>query len=130
MKFTIAIYGAPGSNQSAQSALNFATAVLAQGHEIYRLFFYADGVHNGSQLACPPQDEVNLPEQWQQLIQQNSLDAVVCIAAGLRRGIIDNTEAERYDKDSHNLRTDFELSGLGQLVDAAAQSDRLITFGN
>ncbi len=130
MKFTIAIYGAPGSSQSAQSALNFANAVLAQGHEIYRLFFYADGVHNGSQLACPPQDEANLPQQWQQLIQQNSLDAVVCIAAGLRRGVIDNTEADRYDKDSHNVRADFELSGLGQLVDAAAQSDRLITFGN
>lgn len=130
MKFTLAIYGAPSSSQSAYSALQFARAVLERGHTIYRLFFYADGVHNGSLLATPPQDEINLPEQWQQLINDHQLDAVVCIAAALRRGVLDQTEATRYDKPAANLRDNFELSGLGQFIEAAVVSDRVITFGN
>jgi tRNA 2-thiouridine synthesizing protein D len=47
----------------------------------------------------------------------------------LRRGIINATEAERYEKQGHNLTDEFVLSGLGQLVEAGLESDRLITFG-
>ena len=54
---------------------------------------------------------------------------VVCIAAALKRGILNQEEAERYEKPAHNLRDGFAISGLGQLVDAALMSDRLITFG-
>ena len=38
----------PYQHQSADSALNFARAVIAQGHEIFRVFFYHDGVNNGT----------------------------------------------------------------------------------
>ena len=130
MKYALAIYGAPGSSQSGQTALNFARALLAKGHSISRLFFYKDGVHNASQLASPPQDEQDLPEQWQALVQEHRLDAVVCIAAALRRGVIDSSEAERYQKPAHNLREHFQLSGLGQLVDASLEADRIVTFGD
>ena len=75
------------------------------------------------------QDEFDLSKAWRALQQVHSFDLVVCIAAGLKRGIIDSTEASRYDKDQHNLSNTIELSGLGQLTDASACSERLISFG-
>lgn len=129
MKFSLAIYAAPHSSQASASALNFAKALLDNGHELYRVFFYADGAHNASLLASPPQDEANIQQDWKCLADTHQLDLVVCISAALRRGIIDSKEAERYAKPSSNLEQPFELSGLGQLVDACVNSDRIITFG-
>ena len=130
MIFSLAIYGAPYSSQASDSAYRFATAALAGGHSIYRLFFYADGVHNATRLAAPPQDENNLPRAWRQLIEAHAIDSVGCIASALRRGIINGEEAERYGCDADNLAGGFEISGLGQLLDAAVRCDRLITFGD
>jgi tRNA 2-thiouridine synthesizing protein D len=104
-------------------------AALLQGHSVHRVFFYQDGVHNATNLAAPPQDEFNLQEAWQRLANDHKLDLVVCVAAALRRGILDEAEAKRYDKPSHNLASEFTISGLGQLVEAAVVSDRLISFG-
>ena len=129
MKFALTIYGAPANSQAPQSALHFARALVAGGHEIVRLFFYQDGVNTASAIAQPPQDESDLPTQWQAFIQAHDLDAVVCIAAALRRGVVDQTEAERYQLPGCNLRDGYELSGLGQLVDAALVADRVVTFG-
>lgn len=129
MIFSLAIYASP-SSQSSHSAYHFACELLKQGHSLYRVFFYHDAVNIGSTLSAPPQDEANQTARWQALSQEYSLDLVVCIAAGLRRGILDAKEAERYDKPAYNLADTFELSGLGQLVDATVHSDRLITFGH
>ncbi|WP_432473683.1 sulfurtransferase complex subunit TusD [Amphritea sp. HPY] len=129
MIFSIVITGAPYSSQSADTALRFATSALSQGHQIHRVFFYADAVHTASSLAAPPQDETNIPQNWSQLAQQHNLDLVVCIAAAVRRGIMDDNEARRYEKETGNLAENFTLSGLGQLVEAGIVSDRVITFG-
>ena len=129
MIFSIAVYSAPYSSQASYSAYQFAAAALKQGHNVHRVFFYQDGVHNATNLAAPPQDEFNLQQAWQLLAQNHNLDLVVCIAAALRRGILDEGEAKRYSKSSHNLADTFTISGLGQLVEAAAISDRLISFG-
>ena len=129
MNYTLAIYGAPQSSQAPATALAFAKAVLARGHQIHRLFFYLDGVHCATALTTPPQDEPNLPQQWQEFITANKLDAVVCIAAALRRGVIDAAEAERYGRPGHNMSEAFDLSGLGQLIESIAESDRLVSFG-
>lgn len=129
MIFSLAVYSAPYSSQASYSAYQFAVAALSQGHNLHRVFFYQDGVHNATSLAAPPQDEFNLQLAWQRLAKDHDLDLVVCIAAALRRGILDETEAKRYDKPSHNLASEFTVSGLGQLVEAAVMSDRLISFG-
>ncbi|WP_346836472.1 sulfurtransferase complex subunit TusD [Microbulbifer sp. SAOS-129_SWC] len=129
MKFSLAVYGAPHSSQSAATALRFARALLAQGHELYRVFFYGDGVHNGSALSAPPQDEADIVSGWQALQREHQLDLVVCIAAAQRRGLLSASEAKRLEKPAANLAAGFALAGLGQLADAAACSDRLITFG-
>jgi len=50
-------------------------------------------------------------------------------AAGLRRGVLDAGEAQRYQRPAANLAAGWELSGLGQLHEAAQQADRLVCFG-
>ncbi|MEJ2418878.1 MAG: sulfurtransferase complex subunit TusD [Exilibacterium sp.] len=130
MVISLAIYGAPYSSQASSSAYRFALAALRQGHRIHRLFFYADGVQNATALASPPQDEVHLQERWQQMARDYQIDMVVCVAAALRRGIINSEEAQRYQKPAANLLPGFDISGLGQLLEAAVSSDRLITFGS
>ena len=128
MKFAIALF-APAHAPSSRRALRFAQAALDGGHEIVRLFFYQDGVHRASGNVVNPQDELDLPREWREFVQQHQLDAVVCIAAALRRGVLNAEEAQRYGKPAANLDAPWELSGLGQLHEAAQLADRLISFG-
>ena len=126
--FTLIVQGAPYSSQAALSALHFCRAALAQGHQIYRLFFFQDGVHNASASIVPPQDEFHVPRAWQELIQQHKLDAVVCVASALKQGVLSDDEAARYEKAAGNVLPGFSVGGLGQLVDALRHSDRLLNF--
>jgi len=129
MNFSLLVLGAPYSDQSVSTALRFAEAVTATGNSIYRIFFFHDGVNNGNALITPPQDENNIPAQWQQLAQHHGIDLVICIASALKRGVLDNVEADRYEQSGDNLADGFNISGLGQLIDASVYSDRLVTFG-
>ncbi|MFT5578327.1 MAG: tRNA 2-thiouridine synthesizing protein D [Paraglaciecola psychrophila] len=129
MNFSLLVLGAPYSDQSVTTALRFAEAVTASGHSIYRIFFYHDGVNSANALITPPQDETNIPLRWQQLADKNGIDLVVCIASALKRGVLDKIEADRYEQAGDNLTAGFTISGLGQLIDAGAHSDRLVTFG-
>ncbi len=128
MKFAIALF-APAHAPSSRRALRFAEAVLDGGHEITRLFFYQDGVHSASANVVTPQDEPDIAREWASLLANHQLDGVVCIAAALRRGVINQEEAERYGRAAANLAPGWELSGLGQLHEAAQMADRLICFG-
>lgn len=127
--FAIAVYGAPYSSQASYSALKFIEAALAAKHSVIRVFFYHDGIHTASSLSSPPQDEFDLNQAWQKLQKDHELDFVVCIAAALKRGLLDTTESKRYNKSAENIAPEFIISGLGQLLDAAASADRFITFG-
>lgn len=129
MKFAIVVHGAPWGSQAALSALHFARATLAGGHSIYRVFFYNEGVYNGNALMAPPQDETDIHAGWSTLAAEHDVELMVCVASSLRRGILDATEADRYEKPAHNLGDAFVIAGLGQLVDAALNADRLVAFG-
>jgi tRNA 2-thiouridine synthesizing protein D len=129
MKFSLLVLGAPYSTQSVNTALRFAEAAINADHDLYRVFFYHDGVNCANSLITPSQDEANIPSEWQRLAHSQHIDLVVCVASALKRGVLDNSEAERYEKNSGNLADSFDISGLGQLVDAAINSDRVITFG-
>lgn len=130
MKFSILINEGPYTHQASDSAYLFAKAALEKGHEIYRVFFYHDGVNNATRLSAPPQDDRNVTARWSQLAENHKVDLVVCIAAALRRGILDENEAKRQGKDGNNLAPGFRISGLGQLIEAGIQSDRLVVFGD
>lgn len=130
MKIALLIYGSPFNSQSSYSALRFAKACLKSGHEIYRVFFYGDAVNCANALTTPPQDEMDQQNEWAQLADTYDIDLVVCIAAALRRGVVNEAESNRFGKKQFNLGEPFTLSGLGQLADAAQIADRLVTFGS
>jgi tRNA 2-thiouridine synthesizing protein D len=51
------------------------------------------------------------------------------VTSALKRGVIDLQEARRYEKTASNLSERASISGLGQLVDALQNSDRVLNFG-
>ena len=128
--------GAPPSGpisaarDSDGAASQRARAALAAGHEIFRVFFYHDGVNNGTRMTTPPQDDRNIVNLWSELAAEHELDLVVCVSAAQRRGIVDADEAKRNGKDGDNIAPGFRISGLGQLIEAGIQSDRLLVFGD
>ena len=130
MKLSVLVNEGPYQHQAADSAMQFTRAALEKGHEVFRVFFYNDGVNVGTRLAIPPQDDRNITEQWTALAKKYDLDLVICIAAAQRRGILDENEAKRQGKDGDNLAEGFRISGLGQLIEAGIQSDRMVIFGD
>jgi len=130
MKLSVVLNEGPYQHQAADTAYHFTRAALAKGHEIYRVFFYHDGVNNGTRLATPPQDDRDIVARWSDLAEEHDLDLVVCIAAAQRRGIVDQNEQKRHGKDANNLAPRFRISGLGQLIEAGIESDRVVVFGD
>ena len=128
MKFAIALFS-PAHAPSSRRALRFAQAALAGGHEIVRLFFYQEGVHSASSNVVFAQDELDMTREWREWVHAQQLDAVVCIAAALRRGVLNAEEALRYSRPAANLDAPWALSGLGQLHEATQLADRLVCFG-
>ncbi len=118
MKFALMVTEGPYTHQASDSAYQFACAATALGHEVVRVFFYHDGVNNSSNLTEPPQDDRHVVNRWSELASKHNVDLVVCVAAALRRGM-----------KKELLAAGFQISGLGQLVDAGVKCDRLVTFG-
>ncbi|EHC31255.1 tRNA 5-methylaminomethyl-2-thiouridine synthase TusD, partial [Salmonella enterica subsp. enterica serovar Adelaide str. A4-669] len=72
--------------------------------------------------------EYDLVRAWQKLNTQHGVALNICVAAALRRGIIDETEAGRLELPSANLQPGFTLSGLGALAEASLTCDRVVQF--
>ncbi|PVY78196.1 tRNA 2-thiouridine synthesizing protein D [Tamilnaduibacter salinus] len=127
-RFTLVISGAPYTSQAPQSALRFAEAVLSAGHAIERVFLYGDGVHLASSYAAPPSDEPDWPEMWAEFLQQHRIAATCCVASALRRGLLDHTEARRYQRPGVNVRSCYTVAGLGDWLEAEQAADRTLYF--
>lgn len=119
MKISVLVNEGPFQHQASDSAYLFVKAAIEKGHEVPRVFFYYDGVNNANKLSEPQSDDRNLVALWGALNKDHNVDLVVCVAAGLRRGIKDE-----------NLADGFRISGLGQLIEAGMGCDRLVTFGD
>lgn len=130
MKFALHITAPPYSCQAHHCALKFAEAVADSEHSLFRVFFSGDGVYIGNRLMVSPQGEVDLKARWQQLAEQTGCELILCVSASLQRGILDNAEADRYEKPVYTTEPPFVISGLGQLVEAGIEADRLVTFGD
>ena len=128
MRFAIVVTGPAYGTQQASSAFQFAQALIVEGHELSSVFFYREGVYNANQLTSPASDEFDLVRGWQQLNAQHGVALNICVAAALRRGIVDETEAGRLGLASSNLQSGFTLSGLGALAEAALTCDRVVQF--
>ena len=93
------------------------------------MFFLDDGTVAGNTNAVWAQDEANPTQLWADLQRDTSIELAVCVSSALKRGILDTTEADRYEKLSPSLHPAFCIAGLGQLIDALSCSDRHISFG-
>jgi tRNA 2-thiouridine synthesizing protein D len=130
MKYGILVNEGPYQHQASDTAYQFAQALLDKGHELFRVFFYHDGVNNGTRFAVPPQDDRNITARWSEMAEKHGVDLVICIAAAQRRGLLDEGEAKRQGKDGDNIAPGFRISGLGQLIEAGIQCDRMVVFGD
>lgn len=128
MILALAVHGPPYASEAATTALRFARAAVAAGHAIPRVFFYHDGVHAASALTVPPQDEPSPQPGWVELAEQHHIELAVCIAASLKRGLVNEEERDRYGLPAANVHPAFVIVGLGQLLEAIASADRFVTF--
>ena len=129
MKFAIQVNSSPTLSTSGYAAYQFIAALLAEGHEVVRVFFYHDGIYHALKYATPPDDELQITRLWSQLALQYGIDLVVCISAAQRRGLLYADEAKRQGKQDDDLAEGFRISGLGQLAEATLLADRFIVFG-
>jgi len=130
MKLSIQVNEGPYQHQASDSAFMFTKTAIEAGHEIFRVFFYHDGVNNGTRYTTPPQDDRHVVNRWSELAEAHDLDLVICVAAAQRRGLVDEGEQQRNGKDGNNIAPGFRISGLGQLIEAGIQSERLVVFGD
>lgn len=127
MNIALLVTAAP-HQENAWQALQFARAALAAGHQVPRVFFYGDGAAHGNALLLPPQDEANVARDWAVLAEAHDIELVVCIAAALKRGVMDADTAAREEREVANLADGYVISGLGQLAEAMIEAERLVSF--
>lgn len=127
--YSLLVLSSPVSGQCSRTAAEFARHVITRGHSIHRVFFLDAGTVSGSAKSVFPQDEENPIQYWTNLAEQHAVELVLCISSALKHGMLDQVEAERYERTHSTINPLFTISGLGQLIDASASSDRLITFG-
>jgi tRNA 2-thiouridine synthesizing protein D len=127
--YSLLVLSSPISGHCSRSAAEFAQCAIARGHSIYRVFFLDAGTMASSVSGVFPQDESNPVRPWESLAEQHGVELVICISSALKHGMLDQVEANRHERPCPTINPIFTVSGLGQLVDACAHSDRLITFG-
>ncbi|MTD37273.1 sulfurtransferase complex subunit TusD [Erwinia sp. CPCC 100877] len=128
MRFALMVTGPAYGTQQASSALQFARALIAEGHQLERVFFYREGISNANQLTVPASDEFDVVRAWQALNEEHGVQLHICVAAALRRGVVDETQAQNLGLDAANMQPGFILSGLGQLAEAALTCERMVQF--
>ena len=129
MIYSLLVLSSPVSGLCNLTAAQFAHSLLSGGHQIHRVFFLDAGTYTGNANAIFPQDDTNPLPAWVRLAEDHQVELVLCVSSALRRGLHDKTEARRHDLTAPTIHPAFIISGLGQLIDASAGSDRLVTFG-
>ncbi len=126
--FTLLIRSGPYHTAQHSVAQDFARALLSEGHEIRRIFFYQDAVFAALAGQQAIQGQISSVASWQTLAQEAGITLQACIANALRRGICDQAEQQRYDLPATTLAEGFELAGLGEMAGACADSDQVVEF--
>ena len=130
MKMSIQINASPYQYQASDSAWHFIQAALSQGHTIYRVFFYQDGVYNAAHDARPPGDEQHIVARWSKLHANEAIDLVICVSSAQRRGLLEPSVAKKVGGYEHAIADGFRIAGLGLLMEAVIDADRHIIFGD
>lgn len=117
---SLLVQGSPFHSNACEQALEFAKAIIRNGHQLFQVFFYKDAVLIANQSHTIPTDERNIQQDWIDFATTENIKLSVCVGACERRGIHSTLGA--------NKGTVFDVVGLGQLTEAMFESDRLVTF--
>lgn len=128
MQYALLVLGAPFNSQAPLSALRFAHALLAKGHQLEGVFFHHDGVFNASTQLLSSSENVGIYQQWHTLHEQHNVKLDVCVTAAKRHGLIDISTAAQQGSQSYSVVPPFELTGIGQLIDLQRRCDRFVSF--
>lgn len=110
MNFTLMVMDGPDSSRAQARALGFAQAAVAQGHRVCRVFFYGAG----ARIGLPWDDDARA--RWHALSQAADTELVLCSASAERYGMRDAPSG-------------YVIAGLGALMEAGLDSDRIVSFG-
>lgn len=127
LSYTIILTQSPALSESHLTAQRLVSELIRHGDKIDRIFFYQDAAFIGLKSQIPGQGLQASHQGWLDLQQQQSFPLQICIANALRRGIVDETEAQRY-QGLETLQAGFQLTGLGEIADACQSSDRIVTL--
>lgn len=122
LKYTLQVNASPFQGEAADHAFGFASALIAKGHILHRVFFYRDGVYHALGRASLPPDGGSRLVRWSELADEHGVDLVVCSAAAHRRGVW-NPEG------GIELAQGFRVAGLALLVESILETDRYLVFG-
>ncbi|MCJ8312777.1 MAG: sulfurtransferase complex subunit TusD [Saccharospirillaceae bacterium] len=128
MNFSICITAHP-LDSAQRNAIEYCKALILKSQRISQIFFYQDAVSLASSLLVPAQDEYDAQQQWIELAQSNNIELKVCVAAAIRRGILNEADCKRYAKPQSNLHDAFSIVGLGDFLTTMDSSDKQVTFG-
>lgn len=123
MRFTLLVLSPPDSGAANGHALAFARALLDAGHELACAFFQDSGALTALVGCEAPQDEPDLRAGWQALARDGGVHLVACVASAARFGVAAGHDGDR-------LCPGFVIGGLGELIEASAGCDRLLTFAD
>lgn len=131
LTFTLMVAGHPYRDGSTSTALKFIQALQQAEHQLHSVFFFHDGVHCANTHMLPPYGQQPYYSHWQGLSESQGTDLIVCATSAVRRGVLSASEARRHHLQggAENIAEGFTLGGLGQWVEAVAQTDRAIRFG-
>ncbi len=128
LSYCLLVTGPAYGTQQASTAYQFALALLAKGHQVASIFFYREGVLNANQFTIPASDEFDLIRAWQKLGKQHNITLNVCISSAMRRGVINEKEAQTQGLPIANLQPGFTLGGLFVLAEALVNCNRMVQF--
>lgn len=126
--FLILVHSDRYTNQSSRSALHFAQAVVAKGHVLKGIFFYAQGVTHANNLSVIPTDELDTTDGFKQLHSDHDIPLLVCVTAAEKRGVLSQAQAQQESFTHFNFDDAFTLAGLAEMAALASETDRLVQF--
>lgn len=128
MNIQLNLYQAPWHHVSHRDALAYARASFARGDRIERVFFFMDAVYVGLTAQSPASDEIDLRQAWLDFAAESGCELLLCIAASANRGLLNDTEAQRYQSPVSTVTEPFQLVGLGQWALGYGEADKVVSF--
>ena len=128
MNFSICMTAHP-LDGAHRNAIEFCKGLILKSQNISQIFFYQDAVIAASSLLVPAQDEFDAQQQWIGFAQLHNIELKVCVAAAIRRGVLNEADCKRYNKTQSNVHDVFTIVGLGDFLTTMDSCDKQVTFG-